>query len=242
VAERKQTAAKPKPQSQGGGVKGALTRKLGPLPFWAWAAIGAAGLYWYRHRTASGAAATTGAASTTPLAGSSSGLGGALGDSGSGGGGSSAPADTTTPGTTPITGVAGISGVIPDVTGASLTAASTNTPPGYQFPTAASDPNFAADAAAKSAAAAAAGAAQRFGGVTGTQTLSSGATLTTYASGREVEQAPGKSAYVVASGGSSTGAKTAAKVSTPVAAPKPAAAPKAAKKPTAQVARNVKAG
>ena len=36
-----------------------------------------------------------------------------------------------------------------------------------------------------------------FGGVTGTKTLANGATLTTYASGRQVEQAPGKSAYVV---------------------------------------------
>jgi hypothetical protein len=45
--------------------------------------------------------------------------------------------------------------------------------------------------------AASTGGGQPFGGVTSVRKLKSGATLTTYASGRQVEQAPGKSPYVV---------------------------------------------
>ena len=53
-------------------------------------------------------------------------------------------------------------------------------------------------AAAKTAAAKLlAPAPAAFGGVTGTKTLANGSTITTYASGRQVQQAPGKSAYVV---------------------------------------------
>jgi hypothetical protein len=45
-------------------IKNALTRKLGPLPAWAWAAIAGLGLWWYRNHTA-GAAASAGQAADT---------------------------------------------------------------------------------------------------------------------------------------------------------------------------------
>jgi hypothetical protein len=64
-------------------------------------------------------------------------------------------------------------------------------------PVAASTPNFAAKAAAQSDALRAQGAAVPFGGVVSVRKLANGATLTTYASGHQVEQAPGKTAYVV---------------------------------------------
>lgn len=64
----------------------------------------------------------------------------------------------------------------------------------------ASNPNFAAAASGRTIAAHAAGAPQPYGGVTATKKLANGATLTTYASGRQVEQAPGKNAYVTKKG------------------------------------------
>lgn len=61
----------------------------------------------------------------------------------------------------------------------------------------ASDNTFAADAVARSAALQAVGAAPAFGGVASTVTnKKTGVTTTTYASGRIVQQAPGKTAYV----------------------------------------------
>ena len=57
--------------------------------------------------------------------------------------------------------------------------------------------NFAQAAVAKSNALAAAGAAQPYGGVASTVTnKKTGVVTTTYASGRIVQQAPGKTAYV----------------------------------------------
>jgi len=60
------------PPKGGGNI---LTRKLGPLPGWAWAAIGVAGYLVYRQRQAAKAAAgatttaaTTSTAATTPVA------------------------------------------------------------------------------------------------------------------------------------------------------------------------------
>lgn len=37
-----------------------LTRKLGPLPFWAWAVVGGGVVYWYRNRQAAAASSTDG--------------------------------------------------------------------------------------------------------------------------------------------------------------------------------------
>ncbi len=66
-----------------------------------------------------------------------------------------------------------------------------------QTPVPASSADFAAGAQARTAAGAAAGVPVPFGGVVGVRTLANGSTLTTYASGRKVQQVPGKSAYVV---------------------------------------------
>ncbi len=65
------------------------------------------------------------------------------------------------------------------------------------YATPASAPDFATTAQAKTAAAKAAGASAPFGGVVNVKTLANGSTLTTYATGRQVQQVPGKSAYVV---------------------------------------------
>lgn len=65
----------PKPASPGPAVKAAgkgaqgniLTKKIGPLPGWAWAAIGLGGLYlWKKHQAA--AAATSSTTTATPAA------------------------------------------------------------------------------------------------------------------------------------------------------------------------------
>lgn len=83
----------PKPAAKGGPV-GGLTRKLGPLPVWAWAIIGlAVGYYVYEHylKGATTPAATTPATTANPVPGSDQSTGGA---STSGGIGST---DTTTP-------------------------------------------------------------------------------------------------------------------------------------------------
>lgn len=227
--------SKQKQPAQKAGVMGALTRKIGPLPFWAWALIGGALLYWYRSRTASSAAASTAASPTTLADGGSGSAGGDTGSGSGGGGGSSPPGDTTTgtgdsgvlPGYSPFPRLVGTTGAVPSSSpGSSPTAAQS---PSFLKPTAAADPNFAADAAARSAAAIAAGVAPRFGGVTSTQTLKSGATLTTFGSGREVEQAPGKSAFVVAAGSSGIASKTVSRTPTPTA---PRRSPTPAPKPT----------
>lgn len=63
--------------------------------------------------------------------------------------------------------------------------------------TKASNNNFGATAQAKSTVLKSTGKAAPFGGVVSVKKLKNGSTLTTYASGRQVQQAPGKSAYVV---------------------------------------------
>jgi len=55
--------------------------------------------------------------------------------------------------------------------------------------------------ATSSSAAAAHPDKQPFGGVTNVRTLPNGSTVTTYANGRQVQQAPGKSPYVIRRGG-----------------------------------------
>lgn len=67
----------------------------------------------------------------------------------------------------------------------------------YQHLVPASSSNFAAQSVAKTQAAQAAQAPVAFGGVVNVKRLPNGSTLTTYASGRQVQQAPGHSAYVV---------------------------------------------
>lgn len=48
-------------------VKEALTRKLGPLPAWAWLLIVGAGVWWYRNRNSSVSGTGTGNVSPTPV-------------------------------------------------------------------------------------------------------------------------------------------------------------------------------
>lgn len=61
---------KPPSRGGGGGIKGALTRKIGPLPAWAWLGILAGVLLFIRSRTASaGTTTSTGSSSSTDTAG-----------------------------------------------------------------------------------------------------------------------------------------------------------------------------
>jgi hypothetical protein len=52
----------------GKGSGNVLTKKIGPLPGWAWAAIGIGGFYLYKKYKASSSAATTAATTATPAA------------------------------------------------------------------------------------------------------------------------------------------------------------------------------
>ncbi len=209
------------PTSKGAGLSARLTRKVGPLPVWAWAVVILAGGYLvYKLRKPSAAAASQSTAvpvtpdvTGSPTAGSV-GSGGATDT----GGLSSAPLDLS-----PLTqGFQGIGdqlsqleqqlqaqsallasgygqGGPPGSTDQGVAAApASSTPvsayhPAYH-PVAATAPNFARAATAQTRAL---GPSAPFGGVTSTRTTSSGARITTYASGRQVEQAPGHTAYVI---------------------------------------------
>ncbi len=106
-------------------------------------------------------------------------------DEGSGGGDSGSSGGGSVPGTDP----AGGSPTAPQFTTQQIKYAQTQTK--------ASNPAFAVAAQSKSATLKAAGKPAPFGGVVSVKTLKNGSTLTTYASGRQVQQVPGKSAYVV---------------------------------------------
>lgn len=200
-----------KPKS--GGFAARMTRKVGPLPVWAWAAlILAAGYLIYRRRgTSSSSASQTTAVPVTPdVTGSNT---GALGSSGSDtGGGSQIPAPVD------LSGITGELDTLAQQLAAqsagqassyqqggppgstdqgSAAAPASSTPVSAYHPsytaTPVSTPNFGAVVAAKDKAL---GSAAPFGGVTSTRTTATGTKITTYASGRVVEQAPGKTAYV----------------------------------------------
>ena len=49
------------------GIKGSLTKKLGPLPAWAWGLVALVGVWWYRNKT-SGTVSGTGTGSVGPAA------------------------------------------------------------------------------------------------------------------------------------------------------------------------------
>lgn len=75
------------------GIKNVLTKKLGPLPGWAWALLvvaGAYGYYWYTNRTGSAVdtsqTADGSASGTDAISADGSGLADSLGDSGNDGG------------------------------------------------------------------------------------------------------------------------------------------------------------
>jgi hypothetical protein len=214
--------APPKGGKKGGATAG-LTRKLGPLPVWAWGAV-LIGLYLaYRHFASAGTAA---AAPLTPSSDASTGTLGTGSDTsgasggGSGGGtltpdtpfgpgsdlynallagllaGGGGRTDNLVPGDTPSIPTSSPS---PDAGAAPGPAAVAPTvvSPAPQARTPATASNFAASATHATLTAQASGGALRFGGVTSVKRLANGATLTTYASGHQVEQAPGKTAYVV---------------------------------------------
>jgi hypothetical protein len=213
MADAKKAAAKTS-SKKGLDIVGALKQKLGPLPAWAWLGIAAVGVFlWRRHQ---GASATQGAGTTlgtdTSSGGADTGAGTATGG-GSGGGGDSpgttSPVDDNGLGPTGRYG-GGPAAPPPTTTSGGGTASSPATGPGAaaqaqaaatkkvaQTPVAATNPNFAAAERAKTAAAKQAGVPVAFGGVSSVSHLKNGATLTTFASGRKVEQVKGKSAYVV---------------------------------------------
>lgn len=210
-------AAKPKAKG-----KNFLTKKLGPLPVWVWVATAVGTYLAYRYFTTASSASSQ----TTPASTDTSGTVGTPTDTSGLGGGSVTGSTPDTSGyqaysdlvsqlesqnanlLTAIetglgggtTGGAGSGGgggggggpistskyIVPNVNGGFT-----------QSTIPASTSNFAQAAQAKTAAGAATGTKVAFGGVTSVKTLKNGATLTTYASGRQVEQAKGKSAYVV---------------------------------------------
>lgn len=108
---------KPKPDAgKGGGVKAALTRKIGPLPAWAWLAGLALVALWWRRSHSSAATSSSGQSDTAGVTGGGTGGGG----SPSGGGGDSGSSGGDTGATTPTTG-------------ASVTDVSSNVPAALPF-------------------------------------------------------------------------------------------------------------
>jgi hypothetical protein len=210
------------PERKPQGKAGLLTRKKGPLPVWAWLILASLAGWYLWKRLGSNVASQNPAASsaqqtaTGPPATDNS---GATSGDGSASGGLSAqdlasalgasndslaqmfaqsladnnaqleawwqlqqqpqepPTTTTTPTTTPTT----------------------KTPPAIAIyhPVSGKTHNFAAAAVAQTHTLQAAGQAAPFGGVVAVHRLRNGSTVTTYASGRKVQQAPGKSAYVI---------------------------------------------
>ena len=214
-------AAKPKPK----GKNTFFTKKVGPLPVWAWVAT-AVGTY-LAYRYFSGASAST----TTPAATDTTGATGTPVDTSGLGGGTVTGSSPDTSGYQPFSDLisqlesqnaslisavltyegglgggttgsypGGMTDTNPPPTTSTTSAVASKSPyvnGGTQRTIPASTRNFAQAAVAKTAAGAATGTKVAFGGVVSTKKLTNGATLTTYASGRQVEQAPGKSAYVV---------------------------------------------
>jgi hypothetical protein len=92
--------------------KNALTRKLGPLPVWAWTIIGGIAVFWYRNRSGSTSTASTATVPTATAPYPTDGGGGGYGgwSSQPGGGGNSTTAapvgqdnqPTTSPPTAPV--------------------------------------------------------------------------------------------------------------------------------------------
>jgi hypothetical protein len=216
-------ADSPKPKGKTNG----LTRKLGPLPVWAWAGIGLlAG--WYLYRRYTGASGSSGAAvqsqqvaaatpdtsmGASPSAGSPAGNDQTTSDLISSLGGENASL---------ISAFTQVNSDVAGLAASQIAYAQTNSSMGsfntQTQPAAAPQPGgsnapliyyMAPDAVAPQAnqpaptqtttksSAASSGGGQPFGGVTGVKTLANGATLTTYASGRQVEKVQGKTAYVV---------------------------------------------
>ena len=190
---------------------GGISKKVGPLPLWAWVLIGAAAVYWFYSRSSSAAGATTTAAGTTDTSSGTTATDASLGGQVSAG----APADTGSATSDLLSSLGAQNSSLvqalltqeQDVVGlasAQISALSTSTAAGsftsqvnpggrpdvpYTTPTISPQPGTPNTPVVTHAAASAVAPK--------VTKLKSGATLTTYASGREVEQAPGKTAYVV---------------------------------------------
>lgn len=196
---------------------GFLTRKVGPLPVWAWAAIGVAGLLagrWLRNRmTAGQSAASAGASmpatdtSTTPTGTTYPDMGGALSGGGGSVGGGTAPVDY---GTAFGAGVQTASDLIGQGVNLATSLSAAGVSPGVSAPGTGSSGGYppapysppvpSQSALPHSTGVSVAKAAQPFGGVVSVKTGKQGVKITTYASGRVVEKAPGKPAYVAKKG------------------------------------------
>lgn len=191
-----------------------LKEKKWGLPVWAWVLVVAGiifGLYYIRKRNAN----TSQSSNQTPLDSGDAAANEAVpaaSESG-GGGGLGVPSSASVPDQTDgnfLPFVTGTGADIPFTIPPQESETTSPTKPSgvssavmkiAQTPVSAKNPNFAAAAQARTTAGKTAGVAVPFGGVTSVRTLKNGASLTTYASGRQVEQAKGKSAYVVKRGG-----------------------------------------
>jgi hypothetical protein len=209
------------------GLVGRFTAKVGPLPVWGWAALLLVGGYLaYRLFYQGGSSSSTTATPATDTTGAGSDAGTA-GSTPAGGDFSGSPSPDTqaglngdllsqlsgfqngldaltaavqsSPAFWPTGGDSGAGSTVPNdgtqvanpqPTARALPAVVTHSTP-------ASSPNYAAAAVAKTAAAKTVAAPQPFGGVVSVSKLKNGSTVTTYASGRKVQQAPGKTAYVI---------------------------------------------
>lgn len=207
-----------------------MTRKLGLLPVWAWAAIVAVvGYFLYRHFSSSSMASTNTAASAT----SPSPAPATTGDTSTATTGTSPTLDTTSTSASDLVSALGgqqasllaaLEQANQDVLGLAQTQIAaaqgnglspsstsetqpvTGSQPGgsnapsifYVSPQAAAPTSSTPAPAASTVRSSAAGSAgsQPYGGVVSTVRTKTGTIITKYASGRIVEQAPGKSAYV----------------------------------------------
>ena len=205
--------AEPQPKPKGG--KGGLGKKIGPLPAWGWGLIVLAvlGYFLFFRKPNAGTVAgvvSTGQTAGTPLDANAGAINAAQAGQPST---NSAPADSlspetqgyilTTPSDLSTALTAALAGAYPSGVAPYATATGYD-PIGHSTdlqvvgtatataPVAAKKPTASGGTAPRSL--------QPFGGIVHKKKLKNGATLTTYANGRQVEQLPGKPAYVVRKG------------------------------------------
>jgi hypothetical protein len=205
---------KPKP---GKGAKGGLGKKVGPLPAWGWGLIVLAvlGYFLFFRRSNSGTVAgvvSTGQTAGTPLDANAGAINAAQAGQPST---ATAPADGLDPSTqgylltTPSDLSAALTTALGNAYATGLGPYATATGAGFDTGQHSTDLNVIGQATATAPVATAKPTAsggtapkalQPFGGIISKKKLKNGATLTSYANGRQVEQMPGKSAYVVRAG------------------------------------------
>lgn len=225
-------SSKPKPKGN------ALTRKVGPLPVWAWLAVSLVLGYVFYKRSSAGASGLFGSSAANTTAGSSgatpasSDLGGLSGGGGTssdlGGGGGASGADVASAlGAQSSSFNAALAGLDADLQ-AAIAGASANEIAAYQASAAG-----AATGAAPGGGDFNTGTAPQpgthntptlthvpalpFGGLVSSRVTSAGVKINTYRNGRIVEKAPGKTAYVakVSAGSPKRKAKPPARKPTP---------------------------